>query len=225
MNRLIPIAAAGLLALGGATLWQSMQSGPETSFELPGMAVAQTTEADAEAPEVMEMALGAEDAPLTIIEYASFTCPHCKNFHKGAFQQIKSDYIDTGKVRFVYREVYFDRFGLWAGMVARCGGPERYFGIADMIYDQQAEWTAGGDPATIAENLRTIGRTAGLTTDELDACLTDADKAQAMIAVFEANAEADGVRSTPTFVIDGEVVTGNQNFEDFAEIIDGKLGE
>ncbi len=224
MNRLITIAAAALLALGGVTLWQSMQSGPEATFELPGMAIAQSADST-EAPEVIEMALGAEDAPLTIIEYASFTCPHCKNFHQGAYQQIKSDYIDTGKVRFIYREVYFDRFGLWAGMVARCGGPERYFGITDMIYDQQAEWTAGGDPASIAENLRTIGRTAGLTTEELDACLTDADKAQAMIAEFEKNSEADGIRSTPAFVIDGELITGNQSFESFAEIIDGKLGE
>jgi len=225
MKRLITLAAAALLIVGGVTVWQSTQSGPGTSFELPGMATAQTTETDAEPPEVLEMALGAEDAPLTIIEYASFTCPHCKNFHKGAFQQIKTDYIDTGKVRFVYREVYFDRFGLWAGMVARCAGPERYFGITDMIYDQQAEWTAGGDPATIAENLRTIGRTAGMTTDELNACLTDADKAQAMIAEYEANAEADGVRSTPAFLIDGELITGNKSFEDFAEIIDAKLGE
>ncbi len=224
MNRLIPIAAAALLALGGVTLWHSMQTGPEATFELPGMAIAQSAES-AETPEVMEMALGAEDAPLTIIEYASFTCPHCKNFHQGAFEQIKTDYIDTGKVRFVYREVYFDRFGLWAGMVARCGGPERYFGITDLIYDQQAEWTAGGDPATIAENLRTIGRTAGLTTDELNACLTDADKAQAMIAEFEKNSEADGIRSTPSFVIDGELITGNKSFDEFATIIDGKLGE
>ncbi len=91
---------------------------------------------------------------------------------------ILTEYIDTGKVRFIHREVYFDRFGLWAGMVARCGGEDRYFGVADIVYNTQSEWTKGGDPATIVENLRRIGRTAGLTDEQLDACLSDADKAR-----------------------------------------------
>jgi hypothetical protein len=82
------------------------------------------------------------------------------------------DYVDTNRIRYVYREVYFDRFGLWASMVARCGGPDRFFGIVDLIYEQQPEWTQGA-PRDIAENLRRIGRTAGLTNEELDACLTE----------------------------------------------------
>ena len=75
-----------------------------------------------ETRELVEMSLGADDAPVTLIEYASLTCPHCANFHKTVLPQLKSDYIDTGKVRLIYREVYFDRPSLWAAMIARCAG-------------------------------------------------------------------------------------------------------
>ncbi len=125
-------------------------------------------------------------------------------------------------IHFIYLEVYFDRFGLWAGMVARCGGEERYFGITDLIYDQQREWTAGGDPAVIADNLRKIGRTAGLTDDALNACLSDGDMAQAMVAAYQENAEADGIDSTPSFVINGRKY-GNMNYADFSAILDEEL--
>jgi hypothetical protein len=94
--------------------------------------------------------------------------------------------VDTNRIRYVYREVYFDRFGLWASMVARCGGPDRFFGIVDLIYEQQPEWTQGAT-REIAESLRRIGRTAGLTNEELDACLTDQTMAEALLASYEAN--------------------------------------
>ena len=222
MNRLIAIAAAVLIIAGGAYVWQSSQS---TSLPTLGAAEAQTTDGEVDTSMVIEMALGEEDAPLTVIEYASYTCPHCASFHENTFKDFKADYIDTGKVRFIYREVYFDRFGLWAGMVARCGGPERFFGIADMIYAQQADWTKGENPGAIADNLATIGRTAGLTSEEIDACLQNGDMAQAMIAVYQENAERDGIRSTPSFLIDGELVTGDQSYEAFSALLDAKLPE
>lgn len=181
------------------------------------------TVAPAQEAEIREMTLGSDDAPVTVVEYASFTCPHCADFHETTFEDLKRDYIDTGKVRFVYREVYFDRFGLWAGMVARCGGGDRYFGIADMIYSTQSEWTSGGDPATIVGNLRRIGKTAGLSDEQLDACLTDSAKAEALVAWYQENSEADDITSTPSFIIDGEKY-GNMSFGDFSEVIDDKLG-
>jgi protein-disulfide isomerase len=172
---------------------------------------------------VEEMTLGDPDAPVTVVEYASFTCPHCRNFHETSFERLKADYVDTGKVRFVYREVYFDRFGLWAGMVARCGGPERYFGIVDLLYEKQDEWARGGEPVEIADNLRRIGRSAGIGDEQLKACLEDGDMAQALVAEFQRNAEADGIDSTPSFVINGEKVT-NQPYEDLAALIDAQIG-
>ena len=219
MNRLFVIAAAALVLLGGAFYFNANQS---TGLPNLGMANAQTAE-EIDTSMVEEMTLGDPDAPLTVVEYASFTCPHCRSFHENTFKEFKSAYIDTGKVHFIYREVYFDRFGLWAGMVARCGGPDRYFGITDMIYAQQATWTKGENPGAIADNLSTIGKTAGLTSTELDACLQDGTKAQAMIAVYQENAERDGVRSTPSFIIDGELVSGDQSFGSLSAILDAKL--
>ena len=147
--------------------------------------------------------LGSEDAPVTLIEYASFTCPHCANFHQNILPGIKADYVDTGRVRFEYREVFFDRYGLWAAMIARCGGEARYMPIADMIYARQREW-ASGEPAEVAENLMRIGMSAGLSREDVEACLQDAEQAQGMVELWEARREEDGVNSTPNLVIGGE---------------------
>lgn len=183
---------------------------------LPQAAHAQAVSATA--PEVIEMVLGSADAPVEVIEYASFTCPHCRTFHENTLPLLKADYIDQGRIRYVYREVYFDRFGLWAGMVARCAGPERYFGVVDLIYARQAEWTQGA-PAEVAENLRRIGLTAGMTTDQLDACLTDAAMAEALIANYEANMEVHNISGTPAFVIAGQMHS-NMSYADMSALID-----
>ena len=220
-SAILGAVAVVALGVGGFTLFGGTGSG----VSLPVTpANAQTAAADVDTSIVEEMTLGEADAPVTVIEYASFTCPHCRRFHEGPFKQLKADYIDTGKVQFVYREVYFDRYGLWAGMVASCGGPVRYFGLVDLIYERQAEWTASNDPAQIAENLRGLGRIAGLTNEQLDACLTDGEKAQAMVALWQQRAEADDINSTPSFLIDG-VKYGNMNYADFSRILDEKLGE
>jgi len=181
---------------------------------------------DAGAPDtsqITEMTLGAEDAPVTVVEYASYTCPHCATFHMGPFKQLKSDYVDEGEVQFIYREVFFDRFGLWASMVARCGGEDRFFAITEMLYDQQRDWTQG-EPTEVADNLRRIGKVAGLDADQLDACLNDEDKAKALVAWFQENAEADEVESTPTLIINDEKYS-NMSYDDLKAIIDEKLAE
>ena len=224
MNRTISLLALGAVAVAGAG-WYALQ--PATTAQTAAApftlaAEAQETAAEVDTSRVIEMVQGNPDAPVTVIEYASFTCPHCANFNAGVYEQLKANYIDTGKVRFVYREVYFDRFGLWAAMVARCGGPEKYFGISDMIYDTQRDWTAGGDPATVAGNLRRIGLMAGIEAEQLDACLNDGEMAQALVAVYQQNAQADGIDSTPSFVIDGQKYS-NMPYEDFARILDEKL--
>ncbi|MCP5073449.1 MAG: DsbA family protein [Rhodobacteraceae bacterium] len=173
--------------------------------------------------EIMEMVLGAEDAPVTVTEYASFTCPHCANFHETVFPNLKADYIDTGKVRFVYREVYFDRFGLWAGMLARCGGPEKYFGMVDLFYKRQREWAqSSADPATVVEGMKKLGRVAGMSDEHMDACLQDSDQAKALVAAFQKNAEADGIDSTPSLVIGG-VTHDNMPYAELRELLDEQL--
>ena len=107
-------------------------------------------------------------------------------------------------------------------MLARCGGEDRYFGVVDLIYQNQSSWTAG-DPATIANNLRRLGLTAGLSEDQINACLQDGDMAQAMVAAYQQNATADGVRSTPSFIINGQLHS-NMPYGEFSALIDEALG-
>jgi protein-disulfide isomerase len=214
---LLLVPAAALVGTGGWMLWGRDSAGPALG------SVSAQEAADIDTSGIPDMAIGSPDAKVTVIEYASFTCPHCRNFHDTVYGQLKQNYIDTGKIRFVYREVYFDRFGLWAAMIARCGGEMRYFGIADMIFNTQDEWTQG-DPAQIADNLRKIGRTAGISDAELDACMNDGDMAQKLVALYQKNATADGVDSTPTFFVNGTKYS-NMGYEEFAAILDEELAK
>jgi protein-disulfide isomerase len=188
----------------------------------PALAQETGTATDAAPAELGDFSLGSPDAPVKIVEYASFTCPHCAAFHAAVFKDLKRDYIDTGKVHFTLREVYFDRYGLWAAMLARCGGDMRYFGIHDMLFDQQQEWAASQDPAQVVANLKTIGLAAGLDGAAIDACLNDQATAEAMIARFEANMAADEVTGTPTIFVNG-TKHSNMAYADLKAIIDAEL--
>jgi protein-disulfide isomerase len=221
MNKTLILAAA-VVALGAAGAYFYAGRPDARQSPVSVSAAAQEATASSAVALVPDMILGKVDAPITVIEYASYTCPHCQRFHEESFGQLKANYIDTGKVRFVYREVYFDKFGLWAAMVARCGGPEKYFGISDMLYDGQKDWLASGEEAGIADALRKIGLKAGLTAEAVEACLNDKAKAQSMVEVYQANATADQVEGTPTFIIDGEKYS-NMSYEEFAKILDEKL--
>lgn len=190
-------------------------------LSLTGPASAQ--QADIDTSTIVEMVQGADDAPVTIVEYSSYTCPHCATFHAGPYQQLKKDYIDTGKVKFIYREVYFDRYGLWASMIARCSGPDKFFGITDLIFSGQSDWVRAGDASSIVDELRKIGRLAGIEDATLEACLQDGTKAQTLVAWYQQHAEADGVQATPSFVINGKMVS-NQSYADFSALIDAELG-
>ncbi|MFT7058406.1 MAG: protein-disulfide isomerase [Pseudorhodobacter sp.] len=185
-------------------------------------ALAQTAEATA--PVVPDMVIGNLESKVVLTEYASFTCPHCANFHSAVFKDLKRDYIDTGKIKFVYREVFFDRYGLWAAMVARCGGELRYFGILDILYDTQREWAGSSDAGTVVASLRRIGKTAGLDDPTLDACMNDAAMAQAMVDKYEKDTNEDGITSTPSFMLNG-TKHGNMSYADLKEILDAELAK
>ena len=221
MERRTLLTAGGtaLVALGAG--WTLTRPDPQTGL-LPGAAFAQTT--DGVLPEVVEMIQGNPEATVEMIEYASFTCPHCASFHANQFRALKENYIDTGKVKFVYREVYFDRPGLWASMIARCANDsDFFFAFSELLYTEQRAWLASGDPALIIEDLRKLAKTAGLDDATLDACLSDGAKAEALFTWYQENAERDGINSTPTFMIDGTKYS-NMAYDEFADTLDGKLG-
>ena len=225
MNRRnLLLGSVAVLGLGGWYM-TSNRSTTTVAFPdapLPGAANAQTTTGDVDISLIPDMISGNPDATVEVIEYASFTCSHCATFHTGAYKKLKTEYIDTGKIKFIYREVYFDRFGLWASLIARCDGEEKFFGIADLIYADQEGWSRAGDPTAIVEELRKIGRLAGLDNETLEACLQDGDRAQSLVAWYQENAKADGIDSTPSFVINGKKHS-NMSFEDMKVIIDEAL--
>lgn len=163
-----------------------------------------------------DIVLGNKDAKVTVIEYASFTCPHCASFHVQVYPKLKAEYIDTGKVKFIVREVFFHRFGLWAAMTARCGGKEGYYGLVDALMKSQREWKTAKVPGNA---IMQIGRRAGLSEEMINACMSDKDYARKLIGAYQKNAEADGVRSTPTFLINGKKYT-NMSFDEFKNILD-----
>ena len=212
------------LAVGlGVWLNQSPQTAAlDQEFALPFAANAQSSDADAEATEIIDMVQGAEDAPITVIEYASFTCPHCARFHSDVYKLLRKNYIDTGKIKFIFREVYFDKYGMWASMIARCSGPDRFFGMTDLILNSQSTWARAGDDLAIVEALRKIGRLSGMQDAALDSCLQDGDKLRALVGWYKENAQRDGIQSTPSFLIDGQPYK-NMNYEEFAKILDEKL--
>ncbi|MEL6585929.1 MAG: DsbA family protein [Pseudomonadota bacterium] len=214
-RNLLALAAAGLAVTGGGALfWPHRDS--ETgavSFDL-GAARAQGSIA------IEDMRMGDPNAPVEVIEYASYTCPHCANFHNDTFKAFKAEYIDTGKVNFIYREVYFDRYGLWASMMARCGGGTKFFGISDLLYDSQEAWSRQADPAAVAESIKRIGLQAGLDQVTVDACMQDAAMAESLYAWYQGNAERDGIRSTPSFMINGEMHAGNLGLAAIGRLVD-----
>jgi protein-disulfide isomerase len=213
-------AAVAALGLGAYFLTLPAPSGAPA--DPLGAANAQEVE-DLDTSSIPDMSLGNPDAPVTLIEYASYTCPHCATFHQGPFKQLKADYIDTGKINFIYREVYFDRYGLWASMIARCAGTEQaFFGMSDIIYERQAEWSRAGDPAAIVNELRKIGLLAGLDGDTMEACLQDSTKARTLVAWYQENAAADGVDSTPSFVINGQKYS-NMSYDEMSNLLDAEL--
>ncbi|MBV6633616.1 MAG: DsbA family protein [Alphaproteobacteria bacterium] len=169
-----------------------------------------------------ERVLGDPDAPVTLFEYSSMTCPHCAAFHSDTLPKLKRDYIDTGKVKIVYRDYPFDGVALRASMLARCVPPARYFDFIDVLFKNQQRWARSRNPEAA---LRTFGQLVGLDAAAVDACLAN-DELQEMILKTQLEAqERFNVRSTPTFIINNNAdrVIGAEDYEVFQRKIDRLL--
>ncbi len=160
--------------------------------------------------------IGAADATVTVIEYASLTCPHCASFHNDTLPRLKQAYIDTGKVKLIYRDFPIDGLALRAAMLARCSEPAQYFGLIEVLYRNQESWSRVSDPIAA---LHRIGRLAGMSDQKIDACLNDREAGDTILgARLRASKEHD-VNTTPTFIINGQKITGAQPFEEFDKIL------
>jgi protein-disulfide isomerase len=163
--------------------------------------------------------LGKEDAPVTIVEYASMTCPHCAHFHQTTLPELKTKYIDPGKVRLVFREFPFDPRAEAGFMLARCSN-DNYFAMVDVLFKQQQTWAAVDDAK---EALLQISKLAGFSQESFVACLTDQKLLENVRAIRERGSKDFGVDSTPTFFINGNKFPGAMSIEQLSAIIDGLL--
>ena len=163
--------------------------------------------------------MGEENAPVTIVEFASMTCPHCAAFHAQTLPAIKEKYIDTGKVRMIFREFPFDPRAEAAFMLARCSN-DNYFPMVDTLFKQQENWARAEDAAGA---LLQLARLAGFSQESFQACLTDQKLLDDIRAVRTRGAEEFGVDSTPTFFINGNKYAGSMSVDEMSAIIDSML--
>jgi protein-disulfide isomerase len=169
-----------------------------------------------------DMALGPADAAVTIIEYASMTCPHCAAFTENVFPRIKSEYIDTGKVRYVFREFPLDIKAQAGSMLARCiakGDAGKYFAVVDILFKQQGEWVM----KNTTETLMRVGKQAGLSQQAVEDCLKDQTLVDKLEADQKYASEVLKVNSTPTFFVNGKMIKGETSFEEFDKRIKSLL--
>ena len=164
-----------------------------------------------------EHVVGDPEAPVTIIEYASMTCPHCRTFHINEYPKIKEKYIDTGKAKLYFREFPFDPASAAAFMLAQCSGEEKYFSMVDILFERQSTWQRG----KVVDELFKIAKLAGFTQESFNACLQDQELLDNVLAVQKKAAEEYKVNATPTFFINGTKYSGSMSAEDMGKIIDG----
>lgn len=173
-----------------------------------------------------DMALGSPDAPVTLIEYASSTCPHCATFHAEVFEQLKANYIDTGKVRYIFREFPTAPapVAVAAFQVARCGGatPEQYFTRLGEVFRQQQAMFAAGTMEGVRAKLIEIGGAAGLSEEQVMTCIQDEEGAARVTRIVESGVRDFDISGTPMFVINGQKVEdpGVTTYEGMSRLLD-----
>lgn len=176
----------------------------------------------AAAPAAGEMSMGAEDAPVTVVEYASITCPHCADWNERVWPQFKARYVDTGLVRYVFREFPTPPANIAVAgfLLARCAGPDRYFPMIDSMFRNQRAIVTNP-----RQELLRLARTAGMSEEAFDACVTNQGSAEALNGRVD-DAIAAGVQGTPSFFVNGELIASTSvPLETLAEAIDPLLGD
>jgi protein-disulfide isomerase len=206
------VAGASLFALAAAL------AGPDL---LASPALAQTVNQTEllVPPPLGDRVLGKDDAPVTIIEYASMTCPHCAAFHEKTYPELKKRYIDTGKVRFIFREFPLDRLAAGASMLARCAPKEQYFAMIETLFHQQRKWAVEKPiPPLLA-----LAKQAGFSEKSFNDCLSDQKMLDALETERDRASKKFGVQSTPTLFINGKMQRGGMSIDELAKVIDPLL--
>jgi protein-disulfide isomerase len=164
---------------------------------------------------IEDMVLGDPNAPITIIEYASMTCPHCAHFEETTYPELKKRYIDTGKVRLIFREFPLDPVAAAAAMLARCSGKDKYFPLVETLFRTQRDWAVQNP----IPPLLNIAKQAGFTKQSFEECLSNQKVLDGIEAVRQRASEKLGVNSTPTFFINGQIHRGDLSLDDLEKAI------
>ena len=163
-----------------------------------------------------ERVLGNPSAPITIVEYASLTCAHCKSFHQDVLPALMKAYIETGKAKLVFRDFPLDGLALRASMMARCAPADRYFKYIDVLYRTQSTWATDSDPLIA---LARVGKLGGMNQTDFDACMKDEDLFNGILRSRQVASIEFSVEGTPTFIINGKKMTQQATFESFDSIL------
>jgi len=199
---LMGAGAVAVIAAGGAGyyLWRE----PDTAGAAPSTA-ADVSMAELMTPGLLgDEAMGVADAPVTIIEYASMTCPHCAHFHKTTYPEMKKKYVDTGKVRFIFREFPLDSLAAAGSMLARCAGKDKFFPLIEALFAQQSDWVVQKP----LQPLLAIAKQAGFTEQTFNECLENQRVLKGIEESRDRAANKFNVTSTPTFFINGKIFRG-----------------
>ncbi len=216
-NILIGMGAVALGAgVGGAyAFMRDPALGPQTAANTA--AAPQVTAAGDMPLFADDRILGAEDAPVTIIEYSSLTCPHCASFHRGTLPQVKAEWIDTGRARLVYRHYPLDQLGLRAAAAANCIEGDGFFGFIDVLFENQQNWSRNQDPIGALQKLAGL---AGLSPEAFEACITDEAEITRILEVQTDGRDNYEVASTPSFVVNGQRVVGARGYDEFKTVLE-----
>lgn len=167
----------------------------------------------------LQRVLGKDDAPLTVIEFASLTCPHCAHFDENVMPKLKAEWIDTGKARLDYRDLPTGpvNLSIAGAMIAQCAPKDHYFGLIDLLFRSQDRWV--GAPHPLDELKRVVGL-AGLSSSDVDACLAKRDLGDAIQTRAQLGTQQFGIESTPSLVIGGKVYAGVGSYEEIKPVLE-----
>ena len=168
--------------------------------------------------------IGNNNAPITIIEYASMSCNHCANFHNNTLPDLKKEYIDTGKVKYVFRDFPYNYPALLGSMVMRCIPSEVRYDYMNALYKLQNMWVVRENAITRQE-LYKIMQTGGMTKENFDICLIDVDLENKILQEVIAAQSEFNIRSTPSFLINGDLLEGDKSIKVFRQILDKILSD
>ena len=171
-----------------------------------------------------EFVIGNKDAPITIIEYASMSCSHCASFHNNTLPDIKKEYIDTGKVRMVFRDYPFNYPALLGSMMMRCISSDIRYDYMNALYQLQNTWV-NKDPKISKKELYKIMQSGGMTKDKFNECYSNLDNENLILEGVMAAQKDFNIKSTPSFIVNGNLIEGNKNIKEFRQIIDKILSE